>query len=554
MNLIWFLLKDSWTVVTIAGLTGSLSGLCSILLIALINRAATSNQPINGALPAETLLGAFIGLAFISLLTGILSQFLLVKLAQSAVYKMRLRLSGWILACPLRHLEELGANRLLATLTDDVAAISNTVFVLPFLCVDIALILGGFAYLGWLSGIMFLGTMVFIAVAIALIQFLLTKARRVLKLARDEQDHLFRHFNTLANGIKELKLHTQRREMFLNDELHATAALSRDYNVRALGIAAIAQNIGQLLFFLIVGLLVFGLPRLMAVSTSVLSGYILTITYLLRPLGSLLQVLPALNQASVSLQKIETLGLSLASHAERNESSQSSIAQSATCIEMCQITHSYRRENEDSSFTFGPIDLKFQLGELVFIVGGNGSGKSTLVKLIAGLYLAETGKILVNGEPVSQHNLEWYRQQFSVVFADFHLFERFLGLDQPDLETQVRDYLVKFELDQKVQIQNGALSTTALSQGQRKRLALLTAYLEDRPFYIFDEWASDQDPVFKQIFYTLLLPELKQRGKTILAISHDDHYFHLADRTIKLDYGQLEYDSHPCSQTDSYIA
>jgi putative pyoverdin transport system ATP-binding/permease protein len=421
VNLIWFLLRDSWTVMAIAGLAGTLSGICSILLIALVNSAISPHQTSNGLL-----LAAFIGLALIALLTGVLSQFLLVKLSQSAVYKMRLRLSGWILACPLRHLEALGANRLLATLTDDVAAISNTVFILPFLCVDVALIVGGFAYLGWLSGTVFLGTVVFMTAAIAFIQFLLTKARRILKLAREEQDHLFRHFNTLTSGIKELKLHTQRREMFLTDELQTTAALSRDYNVSALGIAAIAQNVGQLLFFVILGLLVFGLPYLSAVSTSVLSGYILTITYLLRPLGELLQVLPALNQASVALEKIETLGLSLASHSEKTLQPEPEPEQSAHLIELVAITHSYRRENEDSTFTFGPIDLKFKAGELVFIVGGNGSGKSTLVKLITGLYLPETGEILANGQLVTARNLEWYRQQFAVVFSDFHLFDRLL--------------------------------------------------------------------------------------------------------------------------------
>jgi putative pyoverdin transport system ATP-binding/permease protein len=537
MHLIWFLLRDSWNVMAIAGLAGTFSGVCSVLLIAAINSAIGPNPAAKGLL-----LGAFIGLALISLLTGILSQILLVKLSQSAVYKMRLRLSGWILACPLQHLEELGANRLLATLTDDIAAISSTVLVLPFLCVNAALVIGGFAYLGWLSGTVFLGTAVFMAGAIMLVQALLTQAHRVLKLAREEQDHLLRHFNTLTNGIKELKLHTQRQNMFLNEELERTAALSQDYNVRAFGIAAIAQNVGQLFFFLIMGLLVFGLPYVSPVSTSVLSGYILTITYLMRPLGQLLQMLPTLNQASVALQKVEALGLSLASRTEKT--SQPQPTRPIHVLELVQATHTYQRENEDSRFTFGPINLTFGPGELVFIIGGNGSGKSTLVKLIAGLYLPETGKILANEQPIAAHNLEWYRQQFSVVFSDFHLFDRLLGLDSVLLETEIQDYLVKLQLDRKVQIQDGTLSTTALSQGQRKRLALLTAYLEDRPFYIFDEWASDQDPVFKEIFYTQLLPELKQRGKTILVISHDDRYFHLADRTIKLDYGQLEYDKY----------
>jgi putative pyoverdin transport system ATP-binding/permease protein len=57
------------------------------------------------------------------------------------------------------------------------------------------------------------------------------------------------------------------------------------------------------------------------------------------------------------------------------------------------------------------------------------------------------------------------------------------------------------------------------------------------------EWAADQEPVFKKLFYTTLLPELKARGKTVIVITHDDQYYHLADRCPKLDSGTLtEYD------------
>src|SRR6185295_7018100 len=108
-----------------------------------------------------------------------------------------------------------------------------------------------------------------------------------------------------------------------------------------------------------------------------------------------------------------------------------------------------------------------------------------------------------------------------------------LGLDAPKIDVKAQEYLQQFHLDHKVQVTDGQLSTVDLSQGQRKRLALLTAYLEDRPFYLFDEWAADQDPMFKEVFYTKLLPELKARGKTVLVITHDDGYFHLADRLIK---------------------
>jgi putative ATP-binding cassette transporter len=104
-----------------------------------------------------------------------------------------------------------------------------------------------------------------------------------------------------------------------------------------------------------------------------------------------------------------------------------------------------------------------------------------------------------------------------------------------------------------VQVKDGTLSTIELSQGQRKRLALLTAFLEDRPFYIFDEWAADQDPFFREVFYLQLLPELKAKGKTVLVISHDDRYYSLGDRIIKLDYGKIEFDN-PARETHHVAA
>jgi putative ATP-binding cassette transporter len=185
------------------------------------------------------------------------------------------------------------------------------------------------------------------------------------------------------------------------------------------------------------------------------------------------------------------------------------------------------------------VDLTFRRGELVFVVGGNGSGKSTLAKIVTGLYPPEAGRILLDGREITDANRDEYRQLFSTVFADYHLFESLLGMHSPELDLQAEEYLTQLHLNQKVKITDGRISTTALSSGQRKRLALLTAYLEDRPFYVFDEWAADQDPLFKEIFYRQLLPELKSRGKTILVITHDDRYFDAADRILKLDYGQL---------------
>ena len=162
--------------------------------------------------------------------------------------------------------------------------------------------------------------------------------------------------------------------------------------------------------------------------------------------------------------------------------------------------------------------------------------------MITGLYIPEAGEIVLDDIKITDDNREWYRQHFSVIFSDYYLFEKLLGMGKPALDEQAQEYLRQLKIAHKVTIENGKLSTTDLSQGQRKRLALLTAYLENRPIYLFDEWASDQDPMFRDIFYKEILVNLKKRNKTVLVISHDDHYFHLADRIIKLDYGKIEYD------------
>jgi putative ATP-binding cassette transporter len=267
---------------------------------------------------------------------------------------------------------------------------------------------------------------------------------------------------------------------------------------------------------------------------------------MMTPLQILLTSFPALSRAAVAARTVEELGLALDS--QRREAAAPESATTAAPwerLDLVAVTHAYRRENEEDSFLLGPIDLSFRPGEIVFFVGGNGSGKTTLAKLLLGLYAPESGEIRFAGETVDDGNRERYREHFAAVFADFFVFERLLGLDAAALDATARGYLAKLHLAQKVRVEDGRLSTVDLSQGQRKRLALLTAYLEDRPIYLFDEWAADQDPLFKEIFYLELLPELKARGKTVFVISHDDRYFQVADRIVKMDYGQVESDQVP---------
>jgi putative ATP-binding cassette transporter len=217
-----------------------------------------------------------------------------------------------------------------------------------------------------------------------------------------------------------------------------------------------------------------------------------------------------------------------------------------TRLDLKGITHSYRHSGSADEFCLGPLNITFHPGEIVFVIGGNGSGKSTLAKILVGLYEPMDGYISINDEPVTPETRDSYRQLFSVVFFDFYLFERLHTLNDSSEDFRIKGYLEQLQLDHKVTVKDGRLSTLDLSQGQRKRLALLAAFVQDRPVYVFDEWASDQDPMFKQLFYRQILPDLKSRGKAVIVISHDDRYYDVADRVIKLESGQIESDRyHP---------
>jgi putative ATP-binding cassette transporter len=520
-----------WTTVT-----ALLSGACNAGLVGLVSSALTRTTPVTRAL-----IWAFVALALGKVVTNLLSQIILARFSQGAIARLRRDLVSQILAVPLRQLEEIGSARILVALTDDIFNITQALLAIPVVSVNLAILLGGAAYLGWLSWRILVVVGLLIVLGGVGYRLMVARAFHWLTFARAEEDRLFGYFRALTEGIKELKLHRNRRSAFYQN-IHDTTETYQQHNVAAETCFITAQNWNHLLYFALIGVILFLVPQMASFNRETLTGYVVTSLYLMGPLAGVMTSISLFGRASVALQKVQELGVSLSTHStERCSFDQTETGSSFARLELKGIIHSYHREQEDSHFVLGPINLTFQPGELVFLVGGNGSGKSTLAKILAGLYVPEAGEVRLDGRLITDANRDEYRQLFSAVFADFYLFDNLLGLSDSNLDAQAEEYLAMLHLQHKVKIRNGSLSTTAVSQGQRKRLALLTAYLEDRPFYLFDEWAADQDPYFKGVFYTQLLPELKTRGKTVLVISHDDKYFDLADRVIKLDYGKLTH-------------
>ena len=549
MKLINFFLNYSRRNVILALVAGFVSGICNIGILALITASfRKEGQSLRG------LMWAFAAMCIVLPVSRFISEVLLNALGQDALFTLRLRLSRQILAAPLQHLEELGSHRLLATLTEDVLTITNTLLLIPLMCINAIVVIGSIAYLGWLSWKILLVVLAVTSVGIVAYQVCINQADRALRTAREQGDYLIKNFQELTGGIKELKLNMHRRESFLEKVLQATANSMRLHNIGGMKIYSAAASGGQMLLFIAIGLVLFVFPHTDVAGRATLIGYALALLYIMTPLQMIMNTLPVIGRANIALDALEKLGLSLEARTPEPALRTMPSVPLWKNLRLVEVKHSYKSDVDDSSFSIGPFNLEFASGEMVFLVGGNGSGKTSFAKVLSGLYMPGSGVIKLDNTAISLESQDLYRQQFAVVFSDFHLFESLLGLEAPDLDARAADYLVRLHLDQKVKVKDGALSTTNLSQGQRKRLALLNAYLEDRPVYIFDEWAADQDPFFKDVFYTQILPEMRQRGKTIFVISHDDRYYHIADRIIKLEYGKIISDTVNTSSVSSSAA
>jgi putative pyoverdin transport system ATP-binding/permease protein len=532
-------------------LAGLVSGVANTYLLTQISSVLAPEGQHGASVPR------FVATGVIALAASVLSQVLLIRLTQDAIYQLRAQLSTGVVSAPLEHLERLGMHRLLATLTEDVRALSQAVAAIPNFCVDLVTIIGCFVILALVSGPIFAVTVTGTAISIIGVEAVMRRVRRTYREAREDEDALLRSFQSALVGIKELKLNRGRRQDFMDRHLLGAAGDLRDQNVDAGSRFSLAHGYGRLLQLSTMAVILFVLAAVLELPRPVMVSYVLVTMFLSMPMQSFMQRIPDLLRGDVALAKIRTMNLSLRGDDHDHVPYTDRAPATEGHLELANVGYTYQGgpmrpgapvgppPGGASGFALGPLDLAFEPGQISFIVGGNGSGKSTLAKLITGLYVPDSGSVALNGEKIDHANIEWFRQNCSAVFTDFHLFEDYLGFQGRDVDDQVRHYLEELQLAHKVSVHDGRLSTIALSQGQRKRLALLTALLEDRPIYVFDEWAADQEPWFREVFYTRILTGLARRGKTVIVITHDDRYFHCADQIVKLDFGQIADSTQP---------
>lgn len=508
------------------------SALLSVAVLAFISQRLLAGGAELGMVLMQF---ALLLLALLATATG--AQVTLHRLGHRMVYGLRRDLVRRVLATDIEQLEKVGGPPLLAALSTDTRNLTIAFVHLPELVYGAALSVAALSWLAWLSPALFAVTVVWLVATAGMGIWLVGRINFHVGKVREGDDHLYQDYQAMIDGRKELALNRARAARFYQEEFDDHARAYRDHVTRADIFNGVAGNMANVLMLALIGVLFYLSSGLGWASANTTSVFALTILLLRTPLIGAVAALPTLLAARVSLKKLAGLQL-----AEGNTDFAPKGESLAGFKQLSLKGACYRYPDQDgvAGFEVGPLDLTVKRGELIFVQGGNGSGKSTFARLLTGLYRPLQGTLSVDGQPISEDNRVAYRQLFSSVFTDFYLFNRLLQGDGAEVRVdEVDDWLKTLGMQHKVRQADGRLSDIRFSQGQRKRLALLMAVMEQRDCLLLDEWAADQDPQFRQFFYHALLPRLQAQGKTIIAITHDDHYFDRADRLLKMDAGQL---------------
>ncbi len=510
----------------LAGLAGLLGGAAMAGVLAAVNAALAAPAAWANLLLVLGLGGAALAGTMAADVTSTL-------VGQRMVAELRAHLARLILEAPLLELEQFRSHRLIPILVSDIGILSEMASVLPPLAVALVVVSGCLAYLLALSPLLFGLTFLVLSAGVALQLWARVRGVRLYVAARDAEDDLHRHFRTLVDGAKELQLHRGRRQRLLSEGFVATAERIRGLQARAMVTLIACRTLGSGLLILLVALVV-GLASHGGDSGDTARGFVLVLLFLKGPLDQLLNHLPAAGRAHIAWTRIR--GLAGRFGARHPTASASAPPAFPALRELRLEGVEFQHAQTGAAFHLGPLDVSIAAGETVFIVGANGAGKTTLIKLLLGLYVPSSGRLCWNGHPVSEGDRDAYRQMFAAVLSDHFLFD---GPAEGGTGAAIA-LLDRLGLAHKVTLEGANWSTLELSTGQRKRLALVDAWLQDRPVLVFDEWAADQDPDFRRAFYEEILPELKRAGRTLIVISHDDRYFPSADRLLVLEGGRLQ--------------
>ena len=461
---------------------------------------------------------------------------------EQIIERLRLRILYKLRDTDVQPFEGMDKGRIYATLSSDALSISTSAGMVINASSSLVMLVFTFLLMALISINALMMTVGLVGVVIL---YYLRHNRTVaeqLACASNKENEFFDNLNGFLGGFKELKLNRAKRNDYFKEEIEQIIRATNRHRVDAGKAMNHSLLIAHSYLFFTLGGLIFVLPIIAPSEVTIIPMLVPIVLFASGPLSDVVSSLPALARAEASIINIYQLEGNIDQRIE--ETTQGTdhtryVPPPAVFTSLkCEGLSFQYPANGQHPFKIHPLDFEIKAGQIVFLVGGNGSGKSTLLKLLTGLYRPDAGRLLLNDEEIFEGNVTKLQEMYSPIFTDFHLFKRVLGQQQVD-ETRVTELLTRMELADKTSIVGGRVTNMNLSTGQRKRLALVLSTLDDRPIYIFDEWAADQDPVFRKYFYEVLLRQMASAGKTILAATHDDHYFHVADKVYAMEYGKV---------------
>lgn len=528
-------LRDPKLLRDLLGVT-CLAALACSALIAIINFAAEQAALARPVPPRVVLLYL---IAFVTYsLANRASLRMANEFLQERLHDLRVRIADKIRRTDLRKLEQLGSGEIYATLAQDINQLPENFPLVVTAAQSVFLLMFSLLYVATVSVLAF--ELLTLTIAIGLSLFFSRRAalKKVMLSVHTREAELLESLTHFTDGFQEVRLNADRNDALFRRFMAVADALETVIvSVSNKWVAVLMFS--NVFLYTMLGAVILVLPRFFDGYNDVVYKVVAAAIFCVAPVNAVIFTAPLFDKANIGLAHAFALEKRLEqSIAFAAAPANSKDFRDFQTIEFQDVRFSYRDTDGNVTFSTGPWSLTIHRGEMLFLVGGNGSGKSTMMKLLSGLYTMDSGKILLDGAAVSEDAVVAYRELFSGVFSDFHLFRQLYGLEgigEGDVDAQI----ARMELSAKVSFQHGRFSTVDLSTGQRKRLALIASLLEDRTIYLFDEWAADQDSHFREIFYTEILPELKQRGKTIVAVTHDGQYWDVCDRMVTMDLGSL---------------
>ncbi|MFN3350501.1 cyclic peptide export ABC transporter [Pseudorhodoplanes sp.] len=516
----------------------AIGGISNALILTAINAgAAAADTNDHAALWAGTL---FLISLFLFFKTQVYVSTTITSEIEAIIHKLRVRMMDYVRRSELLSVEEIGRARIIAAISSDAAILTQASNMLSF-SIQGPILIGFVAiYVAYLSLTAFFLAAIIVTLAGLIFHFRSRRLTEERARAAEHERRLFDRITDFLDGFKEIRLNRSRSDSLFDDAVDVSRTAA-NIKIRAQSetFKQIAYSQGYM--YILLGTVVFVAPQF---SESLGGASVAKITaallYVIGAFFALVQSIPILMNANAAADRIQKLEQMLRETVS-SETDDVVSPKSFETIEMRQVKFSYVDRHSDVAFHIGPIDFTLKSGELLFITGGNGSGKSTFLRVLAGLYHPQEGEILLDGRRVTKATRDEYRELFSAIFYDYHLFRRLYGVPNAD-PRELAELLAQFRLEDKTGLTNGEFRTLDLSGGQRRRLALIVSLLEDRPIMLLDEWTAEQDPEYRRKFYDEIIPELMRAGKTLVVITHDDRYldeFRMPGRRIHMEEGRI---------------